>query len=158
MEPHPVLQSDWVPLLTCWTPWGQAHHILRTQKSPFCGGLVYCWENKSSSWNPILSPEALRTHVLSGDLLFSWLMSPGVQSVSGAQILRAKECVLWWRNFQVHYFTFTRSIVFIFPSIDFINELFYLTCSIFVLLRVSELEEGDSMMVLSLFGSLCHRI
>ena len=41
---------------------------------------------------------------------------------------------------------------------SFIIQSFYLNCSRLVLIRVSELEEGDSVMVLSLTGSLCHRI
>ena len=57
-----------------------------------------------------------------------------------------------------NYFPFSRSIILALPSIGFIIQLFYLNSSTLVLLRVSELEEGDSVMVLSLIGSLCHRI
>ena len=57
------------------------------------------------------------------------------------------------------YFHFNYcEIIFTLPSIGFIIQLFYLNSSTLVLLSVSELEEGDSVMVLSLTGSLCHRI
>ena len=43
-------------------------------------GLLICWENKLSPRNRNLSPGVFvwRTLVLSGDLLFSWPVSPGV--------------------------------------------------------------------------------
>ena len=57
-----------------------------------------------------------------------------------------------------NYFPFSRSIILTLPGIGFIIEHFYLNSSTLVLLRVSELEEGDSVLGLSLVGSLCHRI
>ena len=57
-----------------------------------------------------------------------------------------------------NYFPFSRSIILTLPGIGFIIQLSYLNSSTLVLLRVSELEEGDSVMGLSLIGSLCLRI
>ena len=57
-----------------------------------------------------------------------------------------------------NYFPLSRSIILTLPGIGFIIEHFYLNSSTLVLLRVSEVEEGDSVMGLSLIGSLCLRI
>ena len=71
------------PFLTCWTlslpestlstSWG-LENLLSVE------GLLTGWENKLSSRNPNLSPGVFvwRTLVLSGDLFFSWPVSPGV--------------------------------------------------------------------------------
>ena len=70
------------PFLTCWTlslpestlstSWG-LENLLSVE------GLLTGWENKLSSQNPKLSPGGFvwRTLVLSGDLFFSWPVSPG---------------------------------------------------------------------------------
>ena len=89
-------------------PSGQAHHILRTQKSPFCGGLIYLWK-----WivflNHQLSPAVFvwRTLILSGDLLFSDPF-PQVSKVSAKLSPWEQKCVCasWWRNFRLQLFCF----------------------------------------------------
>ena len=82
MEP-PLSSGVTVSFLTCWTlslpestlstSWG-LENLLSVE------GLLTGWENKLSSRNPNLSPGVFvwRTLVLSGDLFFSWPVSPGV--------------------------------------------------------------------------------
>ena len=75
-------------------PWG-LENLLSVE------GLFTCWEKKSSSRTPSLSPAVFvwRTLLLCGDFLFSWSMSSGVHSVSSPQTLRANVYLCnKWRN------------------------------------------------------------
>ena len=82
MEP-PLSSGVTVSFLTCWTlslPEGRLTTSWGLENLLSVEGLLTGWENKLSSRNPNLSPGVFvwRTLVLSGDLFFSWPVSPGV--------------------------------------------------------------------------------
>ena len=83
-----------VPHLLDSLPENRLTHILWIWKYPFCGGLVYLLGKQIIFLNPVLSPGVFlwRTLGLGGDL-FSSPVSLGVQSVSSAQMLKAKVCL-----------------------------------------------------------------
>lgn len=146
-----------VHFLTSWThSLRQAQHILKTKIFSLWRSLFICWENNPSPRISAFVPRVFswRTLILSGDLLLSWPVSSGIKGFSSPQMLRAKVCsVLSNRN----HFTSSRQIICIFAKDKFLIQLFYLDIWTVLLLRVSQLRTGDSLMMLSLLRSSRHR-
>ena len=145
-------------------PWGWAHHSLRTSAFLFCGGACFCVGKMITLSRPLSLPLASRlfvwrTPVLSVDLLLSWPESPGLKRVNSPQKLRAN--FLLSKGVEelpnCNHFTFTRHIIFMLPSTDFTIQLSYLNYWTLVMLKVSELGTGDSVMMMSLIRSFYYR-
>ena len=93
MEPPPVLWSDRVPLLTCWTP-----SLRAGSPHPEDSKISFLWRAclLVRKINRLREPSAFTCSVCVKDPscqwwpLLLWPVSPGVQSFSKAQSLRAK--------------------------------------------------------------------